>query len=262
MFRGFNLELGDINFPDGSHDAGLDLHSYLKSLVQKTLDPFFEAKGDLNASAMQENWFPDVDAQIFLSHSHKDERLALALAGWLHEQFGVVSFIDSAAWGYSDDLLRSIDEAYCIKEEIPSKIYSYEKRNCSTSHVHMMLNTALGMMIDKAECLIFLNTPASITPSNEIEGRSKTTKSSWIYSEIAMTRIVRKRTKSAHRPHIKNAMVEALIKSEFPDLNYKVLLGHLTNIGIDDLNQWSGKWQQQSLRSVDKALDLLYELNP
>ena len=66
---------------------------------------------------MQANWFPQIKADIFISHSHKDKGLALALAGWLEETFGLTAFIDSCVWGYANKLLKMIDDEYCYQKK-------------------------------------------------------------------------------------------------------------------------------------------------
>lgn len=55
---------------------------------------------------MQSYWFPKINADIFLSHSHKDEKLIIAFAGWLKDTFNLDVFIDSCIWGYSNDLQK------------------------------------------------------------------------------------------------------------------------------------------------------------
>jgi len=35
----------------------------------------------------------------------------------LKYEFDIISFIDSCAWGYSDDLLRMLDDEYCLQKE-------------------------------------------------------------------------------------------------------------------------------------------------
>ena len=51
----------------------------------------------------------------------------------------------------------------------------------------MMLSTALTQMIDKTECLLFLNTPFSISTSEVVNE----TESPCIYSELAVTKMLR-----------------------------------------------------------------------
>jgi len=49
------------------------------------------------------------------------------------------------------------------------KIYDYELRNYTTSHVHMMLSTALTEMIDNTECIMFYNTSLSVSLVDDLQ---------------------------------------------------------------------------------------------
>ena len=151
--------------------------------------------------------------------------MAIALAGWLYETFGLESFIDSCIWGYADDLLKKLDKEYC---KTTRQGYNYQSRNYSTSHVHMMLNMALMQMIDKTECLFFLNTPNSIDLS-DIETR---TLSPWIYSEIGISQMINKKIRTKK---FSDNLDESL------KISYKLDLSHLANITDSDLLQWKQK---------------------
>lgn len=257
MYRGFNLQIGGIRFENPYHDryiqAGADLNAEHQRKVKAVLDDFVSGSGELDGSKMTANWFPQIEADIFLSHSRRNQGDAILLAGWLKEAFGLTCFIDSCAWGHADQMLRLIDNKYCLNAD--EKSYSYPKRNLSTAHVHMMLTTALSKMIDQAECVFFLNTPQSIRPKDAIDESIETTFSPWIYSEIAMTSLVRKRTPDQHRKgHIK----KALAKTEERDLmkiSYDVDLDHLLRLTLDDLNNW-----QERLDGKKHSLDVLYAL--
>ena len=203
MYRGFQLRLNSprstsllsrslptnkfIEELKGYADYGEEMLKADRTTVQNKLKKFLLSDGSLDGSKMQENWFPQIEADVFISHSHRDEELALGLAGWLKEHFGLKAFIDSAVWGYANDLLKDIDNKYCL--QTGRQVYNYQKRNQSTSHVHMMLSVALNQMIDNTECLFFLNTPNSVSIGASIGG---TTPSPWIYSEIAMSRLKEK----------------------------------------------------------------------
>ncbi len=253
MYRGFNIKMAFEE--DSFYQKGRTLNAQNKLQIKRTLDSFVSADGSLNGSKMQANWFPQVEADIFISHSHKDEKMAITLAGWLSEKFGLSTFIDSCIWGYSNDLLKLIDNKHCLNPG--GETYSYQKRNYSTSHVHMMLSTALNMMIDKAECLFFLNTPNSITTSDIIGN----TESPWIYSEIAMSQLVRKKPLREYRPEITKAFSKGGVLNEQLRIKYDLYLGHLTEISGADLTEWKKAWNKISLNEK-YPLDTLYELNP
>jgi hypothetical protein len=176
------------------------------------------------------------------------------LAGWLHDKFGITTFIDSCIWGYSNDLLKQIDNKHCLNQS--GNTYSYNKRNNSTSHVHMMLSTALIMMMDKAECLFFLNTPNSITTKEIISQ----TESPWIFSEISMSELIRRKKLADYRPKITETFSKGGVLVESLKIKYDVYLGHLTQIGIDNLKEWEAEWSKTPKESR-YALDILYNLN-
>ena len=251
MYRGFNLDLGNADLSPYIK-TGSEIHTKNKSLVEEKLESFRDENGNLIASEIIAKWFPPIDADVFLSHSHKDEARIIGLAGWLSEEFGLTSFIDSCIWGYSTDLLKLIDDEYCYNKS--SETYNYQKRNRSTSHVHMMLSTALAKMINNCECIIFVNTPNSISPKKYIEGG--TTDSPWIYSEIAMTSIIQKRTPADHRRLISKSSISLEHFRESINIKYDVDLMHLTPLNVDDLNNWS----ESTEKNGSDALDALYSL--
>lgn len=45
------------------------------------LDAFFDGDGSLVATKIMDDWFPKVKANVFISHAHKDEEIAIGLAG-------------------------------------------------------------------------------------------------------------------------------------------------------------------------------------
>lgn len=253
MYRGFNLEL---NWTDADyHKIGQDLFSDQKPIVQKTLKDFIFSDNSIDGTSIQETWFPKIEADVFLSHAHVNEDTAIALAGWLYKELKLTTFIDSCVWGYSAELLRLIDNKYCFQPA--NSTYNYHRRNFSTSHVHMMLSSALSMMIDKTECIFFLNTPDSVKP---IDGIQKT-ESPWIYSEIVTTQLVRaripKRFENLNEEFSGFDGSDDISKATKTfSIKHTLDLGHLTKINLDSLNRWVKSF------SNGHALDTLYSLNP
>lgn len=255
MFKGFNLNLKKTDLIEKPHDTYRACLNYIlnkndllnehKEIVKTELDKYLAPDGVLSGTDMQKDWFPQVKADIFISHSHADEDCAKALADWLYQELGLTSFIDSCIWGYVNDLLAAIDKKFCKNEN--ERTYNYSKRNLSTSHVHMMLSSALAMMIDKTECLIFMNTPNSIRPAQAKDE----TLSPWIYSEIAISQIVRKQELKR-----KVNFSKSLNESEKKDwLKYELDLRHLTELDISTLKSIARKGYKGC-----EALDKLYEL--
>lgn len=254
MFVGFNAHITEQGvFSPYFKDFGQGLFDGQKSEVRSRLRSYALDEGILDATRIEEDWFPSIDAGVFISHSHRDQELAIGFAGWLHELFGITFFIDSCVWGYADDLLKIIDKKYCVNKRKPDgsiDTYDYNKRNQSTAHVHMILNNALQKMIDKTECLVFLNTPNSLMIDNVIDGSA--TASPWIYSELTFSRMCRKKKLSEYRPHLVYDSIH-----EFAQLNvkYDVSLTHLIDLDDHDLLQI---WMNSRQKRPQEALDDLY----
>lgn len=246
MFTGFNLEISD-DFVLHKTLGKTILENHQK-IVEEEINKFMLGDGSINGSQMQESWFPQINADIFISHSHADREKALALAGWLKYTFDLNVFIDSCVWGYADNLLKKIDDRFCRNPG--DSTYSYEKRNLSTSHVHMMLSTALSMMIDKTECIFFLNTPSSIDSTGVINSNS--TKSPWIYYEIGVTKSIRKSIPKRPEGIMKKGLFE---NSETLTIKYDLDLVHLHKITENDLREWE---KAQARNNSLHPLDCLY----
>lgn len=252
MYRGFDLNVPN-NFFSKFIESGSLLHQKNKGIVSDILEEYRSNSGDLLASKMTAAWFPKIDAQVFISHAHKDSDIALGLSGHLHDELGISSFIDSTVWGYSDDLLKILDDEFCYNDK--SKTYDYRKRNRSTAHVHMMLSVAISQMINKCECIIFMNTPQSISSVDYIKG--STTDSPWIYSEISMTSLIQKRSPTSHRLAKSVISTESLAADSNLTIQYEVDLSHLSKLSATKYNEWV---EQAGDKRGNAALDILYNL--
>jgi hypothetical protein len=250
MYKGFNLSFGKNFFQ--FMKQGEELSTQYRTVIMQKMDAFLTDDGKLDGSRLQEHWFPQVHADVFISHSHNDLNVATALAGWLFDSFGLKPFMDSCVWGCADDLLKRIDKKYCRNPD--GETYSYSKRNGSTSHIHMMLSTALGMMIDSTECLLFLNTPNSISSEDAV----LKTQSPWLFMEIAMSRIIRRKSPDKHRHimTIDESLELKKIEAKFT-FEYKVNLASLTNINWSTLMTW----KSSHVKGKEHPLDTLYRIS-
>lgn len=261
MYSKFNYEINTDFYHSElkSHlTKGKELYNKFKDESQLALNRFIFDNGKIDGTTLKDHWFSIIKADVFLSHSHKDEDEVIAFAGWLYNTFGLTSFIDSCSWGYCDDLLRQIDNKYCHDDE--SNTYNYKQRNYSTAHVHVMLTTALTEMIDNCECIIFVNTPNSIRVSDELKNIKdgyQQTKSPWIYHELAMTGmlpqkpLIRKRNCFAYGMLFENV-------NQAPEIWYNVDK-YLQNM-IALSNEHIEKWSKYSKYKGSKSLDVLYEI--
>ncbi|SAK74510.1 hypothetical protein AWB75_04153 [Caballeronia catudaia] len=256
MFRAFNLEGVDAGTFESWKEDGDALFSNQKKSVQNAISLYIQNDA-INGLKVKGDWFGQTTADVFISHSHSDEKIAIGMAGWLRKTFGLTAFIDSCVWGHANDLLRTIDNQYC---KLNATTYSYDLRNRSTSHVHMMLSTALTQMIDSCECVVFLNTPSAVSTEELLEKDSDgQTSSPWIYAELVTMQVIRRRKPGRPiRRTMTKASREGMTESmDSIDVQYPLYLNDLTALTVMDLNKWA-----KAQRIGQHALDTLYDIKP
>lgn len=262
MFAGFNLSLSLDSNIFNSENIDFDYYkkegeNHLNNQKAKYEDKLknYVINGTADGTKLQDDWFPQVDANIFISHAHKDIDLAQGLAGWLNQTFGLNCFIDLNVWGYADELLESINTDNSDKRSDKDGGYLYDHNKCNTAskHVNTMLSIALQKMIDKTEATFVLNTNNSIQKYADV---CKTkTYSPWIYTEIICTELVRKKPLSEYRRRIITLAQESANKSYNAEYSaaYNVSLEHLKKINISTLYDWAN-----NKTKCNYALDKLY----
>jgi len=251
MYLGFNLT-SSMDFSPWYTEGKRSYDEKAKEIKKDLQHYLYEGTKTLNGNLIEDDWFPKFNADVFLSHSHADEKKVIGFSGWLKDNFGLTVFIDSCVWGYTNDLLKIIDDKYCQNSE--ETMYDYNKRNYSTSHVHMMLSMALTKMMDKTELVIFMETLNSIQPVSQTI--TETTKSPWIYSELVMTNLIRK--KVPNRKIEKSFEKRAFNEAEKLDVAYDVniYLNKLITLKDANLNIWRQEFNQDYLKA--HPLDYLY----
>lgn len=256
MFSKFKLD--DILLTDfqAYETFGREIFNSYKTEMQTSLQEFINENGIIDGTQLQQNWFPVKEQfDIFLSHSHNDEDLAIALAGFLKKEMGLNTFIDSCLWGYSNNLLRKIDEKYCRHSNGTS--FDYDKRNYSTSHVHMMLSIALMRMIDECEAVFVLNSANSISLREELE--KEFTSSPWIFNELSVADIIRIRPINNYRSDkfffehgIVNENATLIIEYDVSNV-----LNEFCPLSKEDLYEVANKWVKNS-EHFSSSMDYIY----
>lgn len=248
MYKGYKLDLKDIS---KYLEDGIQVYNRHSRIIKQNIDKFISPTGVIEADKLSDEWFPEIKSDIFISHSHKDKDLALALSGWLHVNFELDAFVDHAIWGHADVLQKNIDDAFCYQANLGT--YSYEMRNQSTAHVHMMLSAAIAKVLNNCECLFFLNTPNSINAGSTIN--DSLSFSPWLYYEISLSKLIQKPLeKHTNRPFKKSTRNMSITENI---AQYPIDLSHLTLLKEDQLNNWLKVYN----KSNDiHSLDILYNL--
>ena len=244
MKYGFCIDSKEIINEQYLQEENKSFSRYQK-LVERNINNY-KTKGALDGKRIEDLWFPEVEAKIFISHSSKDAQTANNLAAYLKEKFGLDSFIDSAVWQHADVLLKIIDDEYSwLNNE--KKFYCYEKRNRSSSNVHVILATALTKIMYKSEGFFFINSPYSIPLKDDIQGNDKTY-SPWIYMELQLADILLEKT----HPFLKTASTHF---SQDPQLNiqFDALKKHLATINKNELANYGNNLETLYRRKFSAA---------
>lgn len=264
MYKGFLIESLSRDFVSRHVGRGDALVDARRPAVAQGLRMYNGEDNALDADQLVKQWFPEIKADVFISHSHLDKDLAHGLVGWLKEELGVTAFVDSLVWNSADELLRQIDDSHCVNDHEDEdgrkakKSYNYRKRNLSTSHVHMMLAMAIAKMIDNCECLFFLSTPSSVSVSKTINDKSHTS-SPWLFAELALSNLIRTTELSSERQLRlqESSNVRGSVSMDSLDFSYPLSLKHLSRIDEKGLEKW--RVRAGSDRG-ESALDTLYML--
>jgi len=157
--------------------------NYNANFVENFVNYIENNEGIISVADILENVFPEIECDIFLSHAHKDNSKVINLANFLEEKYECKVFIDSIFWGNIFNLLKQIDDNYCLQK---NGNYNYKKRNFVTSNLFLILNTALHKMIEKTNYFFFLETKQSTKENQNLI-------SPWIFSELSFaTQVIRR----------------------------------------------------------------------
>lgn len=241
-----------------------------KKGIKHMLERYLIGDGNsIDGSLLQSEWFPidEFHYNVFISHSHNDFEEAKYLCAYLEQICGLSCFIDEFAWKSADNLLRQIDNKYCLIRELSGKTYKgygrntkkhydYKKRNYTTSHIHAMLSMAILEIMDKCECVIFIDSDQSVRKN---KFGSMSTLSPWLYEETRFMRML--------KPRIPERFLHELITKAFTaesleyvhdnrsdDISFKYKIDDVKELDVITFNLLS---KMNNHKGVD-ALDYLY----
>lgn len=183
MIKGYLLPIEEIKKIPDKFNSYENIKKDKEKLAEE-VKKIFEENKIIDGDKLEELFFPESEKEydFFISYSHNDEDIVKKLASYL-EYNGAKVFLDSKIWGSADYLLELIDKTYSINDW-NNNFFDYKKRNFSTSHVHSMLNSAIGKAILKSKNIIFTsieNTTNTNLSTSELEVKIL---SPWIYQEL------------------------------------------------------------------------------
>lgn len=256
---------------DNSSEDGFEHYksvgeSLFRDVVNQADDSLLEyisEDGVLEGDVIQDKWFPVVKGQfdVFISHSHKEEDLALAyaLSGWLNEKFGLKCFLDEYVWDSADGLIRKLDDLCRRPGETG---YKYRDRNMTTSQVHAMLTSAIMQEIDDCDALFFLNTPNTV---DVVAGTQEYTLSPWIFLEIGFSKLVKKEWKNEKRKRINDDLIaneaaeKQILLETVIQMRMNLDTSHLTELSDGDFNNWKDVWEAMNSTKDHDGFSEWYE---
>ncbi|CAI8757103.1 MULTISPECIES: toll/interleukin-1 receptor domain-containing protein [Pseudomonas] len=257
MYVGFEIE----NYQTTNPLSGLGVSRYIQGARSRIDDLALFIIGSYNqrivldAEALSKKIFPEADYDVFLSHSHADQRHAVDLALALGEH-GLKVFVDSTVWGFFGDLVNKI-----IAQTRPSDGESKDDHiHRVHADVHMMLAGALHRTIARAEMFVFVRSEKSVPLVFNNKAR---TFSPWLYSELQFSfqvqhvipKRILERREGATLDSVKGVNSFGL-ESRQHVTAFKVFNEHLPEVGGETLRDWLVK--QPTSTQGDAMLDALY----
>lgn len=270
MYKRYKMRIdeGERNAFVQFSQPGEDLYSdFRKSVLSQIANYEMGTSLSINGDIVENIWFPKEEYQIFLSHSNRDKDIAYALAYRLKESMNVNVFVDSLVWGHRDDLIKQLynstrgvrwnNACYWgngVPPSVPDECALYSS---IAAHVDAMLNKSLIQVMDDCECLLFLNTPNSISAS---EVRDKTL-SPWIYSELesSLRLRIQEPLRYTNGNFSYNPSREAQVIENRQELRveHSVPTGHLQPLSLSKFEEWV---KTATGKTACEALDVLYNL--
>lgn len=245
--RGFNLKINlrSSLLNRDTYNHGKRLQEDFESELRNSIESFLDEDGIVDSTKVLEDWFPSVDADIFISHSHNDEQFALALAGYIKEKVGLSCFVDSTVWKSCDSFMEMMIED---NSSIYSSLYGLETSEQMIKRlspkVYMTLILALQQMIYKTKTVIFVNTHNSILSDTVA---SSFTTSPWISYELSLANIL----------IAEQNISEPANFSESRKIKYVANLERFKTIDENSLKEWAGSASNGSSEEKLKELEKL-----
>lgn len=249
MFSEFKLKLERNFFENKKYsyeeyiDIGIEHLEQMASLFEKDMFACINAH-TTDQLMIEEDWFPALRVDVYLSHLWTDDGLQLAFVGWLNNTFGLRCMIDSYIWGNVGRLTDEYNSLYSNhrRKANGGESFDYGSGNRVSNHINSMLHVATIKMMDKAEAVMFLNMDDEmyIYENRTLSRRYLP----WVYTEIIGAKNMIKKPLDLYRKNSSEA-IEVNDGFEAP--------GYISENELD-------KWEQECEQENAYPLDTLYRL--
>lgn len=248
MYKAFNVKF-DYNYFKGWSYQNFNT---LDEKYKQKLRTLVNANKTVNAGEIKNILMPTDNFDIFISHSHKDVELAKCLAGYIEQELGLKCFIDSLYWGNIEELQEELNKEHYNEK---TESYSHQKTMEVAKHANMILASALTEMIDRCECVFFLNTDNSVIPGKEAL-KPNQTYSPWIYHEVYTVSRIRKNVPVRRKKMSECHYARDSEYIEMPRIVYDLNLDGMIELNYDKIKEWE---RVSLFKSRNEKLDYLYD---
>lgn len=248
MYKAFNVKF-DYNYFKGWSYQNFNT---LDEKYKQKLRTLVNANKTVNAGEIKNILMPTDNFDIFISHSHKDVELAKCLAGYIEQELGLKCFIDSLYWGNIEELQEELNKEHYNEK---TESYSHQKTMEVAKHANMILASALTEMIDRCECVFFLNTDNSVIPGKEAL-KPNQTYSPWIYHEVYTVSRIRNNVPVRRQKLNECHYARDSEYIEMPRIVYDLNLDGMIELNYNKIEKWKEK---SSSKTRDEKLDYLYD---
>ena len=195
---------------------------------------------DLDAKVILDIVSPAGDFDVFISHYHENEDIALKIAATLRAQ-GFKPFVDSQYWLHFDDVANELNKLHLHKDkENGSDLYDHSKTKMIQKHCDVLLLSALFQVMSKCKYLIFISPPEKmlgIERYSKYETKNPKTYSPWIYWELIFVALLVK-----DRENLTESLKHSTFNS-IPKISYPLSTKKMKTISMNDIinNKWHEK---------------------
>lgn len=191
---------------------------------------------DLNK--IKNEYFSEIEADIFISYSSLDIVDVRNLAAWIKEFTGLTCFVDSIDWKHYKDIIQEYMDENSVQDIVDT-----------TSKAAIILLISLLEVIQKSKAVFFIKTENSMSDDNS-------TLSPWIWFENKMLADI-----ADISDDFKSKLQENILRlKENIKIRFDIDTSHYYKMDMNDLKIWLDTCKKEYIkgpRALDKLLDIV-----